>query len=190
MQRRPSLSPFNTVHVGFAGHRIAYIAVYTLIMHNDALAFMIESRVSFLFFFNFPSPTVAQVTRICFVSKLLASLIQFFCVFLCAVPATLIQDNVCFNPKKGPFKIKQEGELVILRVDYKPSLPDGEKKTLVLSNSDDDVVPEYTTSDNIHFDFRFDSKPYPVTAGQTFYLHEKGGSSEEICVTVYGYYAE
>jgi len=106
------------------------------------------------------------------------------------IPATLIQDNVCFNPKKGPFKIKQEGELVILRVDYKPSLPDGEKKTLVLSNSDGDVVPESTTSDNIHFDFRFDSKPYPVTAGQTFYLHEKGGSSEEICVTVYGYYAE
>ncbi|XP_074623369.1 uncharacterized protein LOC141881470 isoform X2 [Acropora palmata] len=106
------------------------------------------------------------------------------------IPATLIQDNVCFNPKKGPFKIKQEGELVILRVDYKPSLPDGEKKTLVLSNSDGDEVPESTTSDNIHFDFRFDSKPYPVTAGQTFYLHEKGGSSEEICVTVYGYYAE
>ena len=112
-------------------------------------------------------------------------------MFLCAVPATLIQDNVCFNPKKGPFKIKQEGALVILRVDYKPSLPDGEKKELVLSNSADGyVVPEYTTSDNIHFDFRFDSKPYPVTAGQTFYLHEKGGSSQEICVTVYGYYAE
>ncbi|XP_015778708.1 PREDICTED: uncharacterized protein LOC107356619 isoform X1 [Acropora digitifera] len=107
------------------------------------------------------------------------------------IPATLIQDNVCFNSKKGPFKIKQEGALAILRVDYKPSLANGDKKELVLSNSADGyVVPEDTTSDNIHFDFRFDSKPYPVTAGQKFYLHEKGGSGQEICVTVYGYYAE
>ena len=154
---------------------------------------MIESQVSFVLYFEEFSPSYSSsgYTPICFISELLASLILFFCVFLCAVPATLIQDNVCFNPKKGPFKIKQEGALVILRVDYKPSLPNGEKKELVLSNSADGyVVPEYTTSDNIHFDFRFDSKPYPVTAGQTFYLHEKGGSSQEICVTVYGYYAE
>ena len=153
---------------------------------------MIESQVSFVLYFEEFSPSCSSsaYTPICFISELLASLILFFCVFLCAVPATLIQDNVWINPKKGPFKIKQKGELVILRVDYKPSLPNGEKKELVLSNSDGYVVPEYTTSDNIHFDFRFDSKPYLVTAGQTFYLHEKRGSSQEICVTVYGYYAE
>ena len=153
---------------------------------------MIESQVSFVLYFEEFSPSCSSsgYTPICFISELLASLILFFCVFLCAVPATLIQDNVCINPNKGPFKIKQKGELVILRVDYKPSLPNGEKKELVLSNSDGYVVPEYTTSDNIHFDFRFDSQPYPVTAGQTFYLQEKGGSSEQIRVTVYGYYAE
>ena len=154
---------------------------------------MIESQVSFVLYFEEFSPSCSSsgYTPICFISELLASLILFFCVFLCAVPATLIQDNVCFNPKKGSFKIKQEGALAILRVDYRPSLPNGEKKELVLSNSADGyVVPEYTTSDNIHFDFRFDSNPYPVTAGQKFYLHEKGWSSQEICVTVYGYYAE
>ena len=97
---------------------------------------------------------------------------------------------MCFNPEKGSFKIEQEGALVILRVDYKPSLPNGKKKKLVLKNSDGFVVPEYTTSDNIHFDFRFDSNPYPVTAGQKFYLYDKEWFSGEICVTVYGYYAE
>ena len=154
---------------------------------------MIESQVSFVLYFEEFSPSCSSsgYTPICFISELLASLILFFCVFLCAVPATLIQDNVCFNPKKGSFKIKQEGALAILRVDYRPSLPNGEKKELVLSNSADGyVVPEYTTSDNIHFDFRFDSNPYPVSPGEEFFLHEKEGSSEKICVTVYGYYAE
>ena len=154
---------------------------------------MIESRVSFVLYFEEFSSSYSSsgYSYLLYFRPFSEFNSIFLCVFLCAVPATLIQDNVCFNPKKGSFKIKQEGALEILRVDYKPSLPDGEKKELVLTNSDDGyVVPQYTTSDNIHFDFRFDSKPYPVYPGQEFFLHEEGGSREEICVTVYGYYAE
>ena len=112
---------------------------------------------------------------------------------VCAVPATPIDDNVCFGSKGkeyGSFIIKEKGELVILRVDYKPSLPAGKTKDLKLVNKKGEVNPDYTTSDNIHFDFRFDSKPYPVSPGQKFGITEKSGSGEETCVSVYGYFSE
>ena len=76
-----------------------------------------------------------------------------------------------------------------MRVDYAPSLPAGETKVLKLADESGQVNPEYTTSDNIHFDFRFDNKPLEVSAGQKFILYEESGSGVGFCVNVYGYYA-
>ena len=74
-------------------------------------------------------------------------------------------------------------------MDYAPSLPAGETKVLKLANeSGRKVIPERTTSDNIHFDFRFDNKPLTVSAGQKFSLYEESGSGVRFCVSVYGYY--
>ena len=73
-------------------------------------------------------------------------------------------------------------------MDYQPRLPTGTKKFLTLSDQGHRVVyPEKITSDNIHFDFRFDNHPLPVSVGQTFYLSERSGAS--LCVDVWGYYA-
>ena len=58
------------------------------------------------------------------------------------------------------FKIKEKGKLVILWVDYRSSLPAGKTKDLKLVSNNCEVTPEYTTSDNIHFDFRFDFKTH------------------------------
>ena len=147
---------------------------------------------SFSFLKNFTTPTVGPATPICFISELLASLIILF-LFLCAVPATEIARDVCFGSKDNPsgsFKIKQAGGLVTLRVDYEPSLPVGETKDLKLDDEKGPVTPEYTTSDNIHFDFRFDYDPLEVTVDQEFLLFEDSGSGEEICVSVWGYYSD
>ena len=73
-------------------------------------------------------------------------------------------------------------------MDYQPRFPYGNTKVLTLSNQGHSrVYPEKTTSDNIHFDFRFDNHPLPVSARQTFYLSEGSGAS--VCVDVWGYYA-
>ena len=102
---------------------------------------------------------------------------------------------MCFGSKDNPFgsfEIKRLGRLSILRVDYEPPLPAGETKDLKLADQNDDpVTPEGTTSDNVHFDFRFDSKPYGVEPGQTFSISEieKSGSGKKICVSVWGYYS-
>ncbi|XP_068756192.1 uncharacterized protein [Montipora capricornis] len=109
------------------------------------------------------------------------------------IPATEIARDVCFGSKDNPsgsFKIKQAGGLVTLRVDYEPSLPVGETKDLKLDDEKGPVTPEYTTSDNIHFDFRFDYDPLEVTVDQEFLLSEDSGSGEEICVSVWGYYSD
>ena len=78
-----------------------------------------------------------------------------------------------------------------MRVDYAPSLQPGETKVLKLIDEGRQVVidPEYTTSDNIHFDFRFDNDPLKVSVGQIFSLYEESGSGVAFCVSVYGYYA-
>ena len=74
-------------------------------------------------------------------------------------------------------------------MDYKPSLSAYKTKVLKLANeSGRKVIPERTTSDNIHFDFRFDNKPLTVSAGQKFSLYEESGSGVRFCVSVYGYY--
>ena len=104
----------------------------------------------------------------------------------------MIASNLCFGSDYDPvgsFQILEAGELETLRVDYKPSLPDGEAKVLKLADKNGQVNPEYTTSDNIHFDFRFDKYPLKVSVGQIFSLSEESGSGEALCVTVYGYYA-
>ena len=74
---------------------------------------------------------------------------------------------------------------------YNTPFPAGDTKDLKLADQNDDpVTPEFTTSDNIHFDFRFDSKPYGVEPGQTFSISaEKSGCGNEICVSVWGYYS-
>ena len=104
----------------------------------------------------------------------------------------MIANNLCFgsdDDSLGSFQILEEGGLATLRVDYKPSLPVGETKVLKLADENGPVEPKYTTSDNIHFDFRFDNDPLEVSVGQIFSLSEESGSGEALCVSVYGYYA-
>ncbi|XP_068750272.1 uncharacterized protein [Montipora capricornis] len=108
------------------------------------------------------------------------------------IPATEIDRNVCFGSKDDPdgsFEIKQAGKLLILRVDYVPTLSDGETKDLKLADENGPVTTEDTTSDNIHFDFRFFEAPLEVSVGDKFTLSEESGSGEEFCVSVWGYYA-
>ena len=77
-------------------------------------------------------------------------------------------------------------------MDFKPPFPAGETRDLELADENGDpVTPESTTSDNIHFDFRFDTYPYKVSAGQKFRVSRWtwfGGP--EICLNVYGYYSD
>ena len=104
----------------------------------------------------------------------------------------MIASNLCFGSDDDPlgsFQILKAGGLKTLRVDYEPSLPDGEAKVLKLADKNGQVNPEYTTSDNIHFDFRFDKNPLEVSVGQIFSLSEESVSGEALCVSVYGYYA-
>ena len=114
-------------------------------------------------------------------------------LFLCAGPATEIARNLCFGSNSypfGSFQILQAGGLQILRVDYAPSLQPGETKVLKLIDGGRQFInPEYTTSDNIHFDFRFDNDPLKVSVGQIFSLYEESGSGVAFCVSLYGYYA-
>ena len=109
----------------------ASLHVYTLIMDNDILASITQRRVSFLFFFEELSYSYSSSGySYLLYSELLASLI-LLSLFLCAVPSTEIDRNVCFGSEDDPdgsFEIKQAGELLILRVDYEPKLPDGRPK--------------------------------------------------------------
>ena len=99
---------------------------------------------------------------------------------------------MCFNSRNNPlgsFRILQAGRLVILRVDYAPSLPAGKTKFLQLYDENmRRVYPEDATSDNIHFDFRFDNNPLEVSENQIFHLYEGHAAFLPFCVDVYGYY--